>query len=304
MKSIVRVLIIASIVTACGKSTDDTPPPVIDDGDDFVVDLSDCPMGTSRETMDILTWNIEQFPKDNMTSAIVQEVISQSDPDLIAVQEITSVSAFNQLISELDGWEGMAVRYNDSNLMLGYLYKSSEISLNGSAIQLYEEDTDMNNDAFTAFRRPLMINVTHNPSGLQAYVINIHLKCCNGSEDRRRGATSLLKSYIDQELADEAVIVLGDYNDDIIDEDNVFEEFIADADNYYFTTTPVAEGESSEWSYPSFPSQIDNILITNELFDNEVETKVQTIDLCFGGFNVYESFLSDHRPVLIRLQSN
>lgn len=293
------------MVFACG-SNDDTPMPPDEDDDDngFELDLSSCPLNVSGNTLEIFTWNIEQFPKSSMTSAIVQDVITQYDLDVIALQEITNTNAFNTLVSELEGWEGTVVQYNGSNLMLGYLYKSSEVTINGNAVQLFEEDNDANNFAFTSFRRPLMIDITHTPSGLQTYLINIHLKCCDGSEDRRRAATSLLKSYVDAELATDNVVILGDYNDDIVDTDNVFQEWIDDAENYYFATMPVALGDDSEWSYPSWPSQIDNILITNELFDNEVESTVQLIDRCFGGFDTYDAFVSDHRPAFIRLSGN
>ena len=300
------LLLLAILIVACGGSSDDSPmPPDEDDDDDeFELNLSDCPLTVSNETLDILTWNIEQFPKSNMTSDIVEDIIDQYNPDIIAVQEITSTTAFNDLIEELEGWEGTVVRYNGSNLMLGYLYKSSEVTVNGGPTQLYEDNFDMNNFAFTSFRRPLMLDITHTPSGLQTYLININLKCCTGDEDRRRAATTLLKDYIDTELPDENVVILGDYNDDIIDDDNVFQDWIDDPDNYYFTTMPVAQGPSTEWSYPSWPSQLDNILITNELFDNEVSSTVQAVDKCFDSFSAYEAFVSDHRPAFLSLRAD
>ena len=113
-----------------------------------------------------------------------------------------------------------------------------------------------------------------------------------------------LKTYIDTELPNDNVVILGDYNDDIIDDDNVFQDWIDDSDNYYFTTMPVAQGSSTEWSYPSWPSQLDNILITNELFDNEVYSTVQTVDKCFESFSAYEAFVSDHRPAFLSLKAD
>ena len=290
----------------CGGGSDDSPMPPDEDDDDngFELDLSNCPLNVSNTTLEIFTWNIENFPKNTMTSDIVQDVINQYDLDIIAVQEITSTSAFNTLVSELEGWEGTVVRYNGSNLMLGYLYKSSEVTVNGTAVQLYEEDNEDNNFAFTSFRRPLMLNITHTPSGLKTYLINIHLKCCTGDEDRRRAATSLLKTYVDTELPNDNVVILGDYNDDIVDSDNVFQEWIDDPDNYYFTTMSVAQGPDTEWSYPNWPSQIDNILITNELFDNEVASTVQALDRCFGDFETYDALVSDHRPAYLSLRGN
>lgn len=308
MKIDARILwgLLVMLVMACGGGSESPTPmpnPGDDDGEEFEVDLANCPLNVSNQTLDVMTWNIEQFPKNSLTIEAAEEVIEAYDPDVIAVQEISSGSSFNTLIENLDGWEGTLVRHNSSNLMLGYLYKTSEVTINGDVTQLYEEDTDANNNAFTSFRRPLMLNVTHKPTGLQTYLINIHLKCCNGSEDRRRAATNLIKEYIDTELPDDNVIILGDYNDEIVDDVNVFQVWIDDADNYQFTTMDIANGADTEWSYPSWPSMIDHILITNELFDNEVETSVVTMDRCFEGAD-YERYLSDHRPVFISLSGD
>jgi len=291
-------------MASCGDDNGSTTPDDDDDEPEFEVDLGDCPLVVSNSTLDIFSWNIEQFPKSTLTVEVVGSMIEQYDLDVIAVQEITSINSFNDLIEALEGWGGIAVRYNGSNLMLGYLYKTSEVSINGPAVQLYEQDTQENNFAFTSFRRPLMVDITHTPTGLQTYLINIHLKCCDGSEDRRRAATTLLKTYVDTELPEDNVVILGDYNDEIVDTDNVFQEWIDDTDNYYFTTMPVAQGPNTEWSYPSWPSQIDNILITNELFDNEVTSTIQTVDRCFDSFTTYETLVSDHRPAYLSLRGN
>lgn len=297
-----RLLILLSflfVVYACDNSSGTDPMP--DPLPALELDLSNCPLDVSSETLDVLTWNLEQFPKNGLTKATVEDIIEYYNPDLIALQEITSVSQFNDLLQSLEGWEGFARPFNGSNLMLGYLYKSSEVELLNSTI-LFEEQTDMNDDAFTAFRRPLKVQINHKPSGLNVELINIHLKCCNGHEDRRRAATTLLKGYIDTELPQSNVVVLGDFNDDIIDNDNVFQAWLDDDEHYYFTTLPVAQGPSTGWSYPSFPSQIDNILISDELFDNEVNSGVLTLDNCFSNFAEYEVFVSDHRPAFLHLR--
>jgi hypothetical protein len=57
---------------------------------------------------------------------------------------------------------------------------------------------------------------------------------------------------------------------------------------------PIATGSSEYWSYPSWPSHIDHLLITNECF-NLVDT-VFTVrpDICELK---YLSMAGDHRPV-------
>ena len=51
-----------------------------------------------------------------------------------------------------------------------------------------------------------------------------------------------------------------------------------DFENYLFTDMDIAQGNSNGWSYPSWPSHLDHILITNELFDNNPYVEVIRID--------------------------
>jgi len=298
MKKSLWLFLVVGTLVSCGGSDDSTPDN--DDNAPEPLSLANCPITVSGATFDIMTWNIERFPKSSFTSDMVEQIIEIYDVDVIALQEITSTGAFDALVSSLEGWSGFVTQFNGSNLMVGYLYKESEVTIDGTPMNLYEETSSENNNAFTAFRRPYLMKANHT-NGLSINLINIHLKCCDGSEDRRRAASDLLKSYIDNNLSSEGVLMLGDYNDDIIDTDNVFQVFLDDPQNYKFTTLPIAEGPQSGWSFPSFASQIDNILITDELFDNEVSTEVISIDNCIS---TYSSVISDHRPVLIRLSNN
>ena len=87
-------------------------------------------------------------------------------------------------------------------------------------------------------------------------------------ENRRFVGMNLVKEYIDLVLPNESVFVVGDLNDIITDpeQNNVFQKFMNDSLNYRFADTEIAQGSSSGWSYPNWPSHLDHILITNELF--------------------------------------
>ncbi|MGB2279678.1 MAG: hypothetical protein ACPH16_06805, partial [Flavobacteriales bacterium] len=155
-------------------------------------------------------------------------------------------------------------------------------------------------------------------SGMIFYVINIHLKCCgdgtldesdSGDEEtRRRAASNAIKYYIDNNLADKNVLLVGDYNDLIEDNisNNVFQSFIDDSDNYLFADMSIANGNPQNFSFPNWPSHIDHILITNELFDefNSNESDITTIQVdnyISGGFSSYDALITDHMPVGISL---
>ena len=83
--------------------------------------------------------------------------------------------------------------------------------------------------------------------------------------------------------------------------------FINDAENYLFVDKNIAAGSSTNWSYPSRPSHLDHILITNELFDEfaNTESSVETIrveEKLDEGWSEYKNYISDHRPVGLRLK--
>ena len=68
----------------------------------------------------------------------------------------------------------------------------------------------------------------------------------------------------------------------------------------------IAFGKTTEWSYPGWPSHLDHILITNELFDNFNKPNAQVLtvkieEVLSGGWTEYEKNISDHRPVAVRL---
>lgn len=288
-------------LVACGESGGDTTPAPDNDDDLQPVDYENCLVAVGSQTLEVVTWNVENFPVIATAVERVEQIVEDFDADIIALQEIRSVSDFNAMVDALEGWSGQVVHVSGSSQRLAYLYKDSEITVLEQPVNLYAESTTENDDAFTSVRRPLYVKVQHS-SGLILSLINVHLKCCDGSEDRRRSASQLIKTYIDDNLATENVIVLGDFNDEIVDaSDNVFQNFIDDANNYEFATMEIAAGPDTEWSYPSWPSHIDQILITNELFDNEMSTQTLKLDQCFSEFT---NTVSDHRPVMIRLSTN
>jgi len=267
--------------------------------------FEDLSFGTDT-TFEVMTWNIEWFPKNGeITVDYVTQIIEALDIDLLAIQEVDNIAAFEQMIDSLNGYEG----YLESSWFAGlaYIYKSDVIQIN----DIYEIYTTY--PYWSPFpRSPMVMDL--NFMNERIIVINNHFKCCgdgilnindpNDEESRRLYASNLLKEYIDNNFPNENTIVLGDLNDILSDdlENNVFQMFLNDNENYLFTDIEIALGNESEWSYPTWPSHIDHILITNELFDEfeNCNSVVQTIKLeeyIIGGWWEYEQNISDHRPV-------
>ena len=264
------------------------------------IDYSGCIIAGLQNTFDILTFNIQEFPKlGQETIKQVAELIKCSNVDIIALQEISSEADFNKLVESLAGWEGEYYPIDNSIWNLAYLYKESEVSINKAESKIIFED-----DSWSFPRPPFEIHVTHIPTAIDAILINNHFKCCSGNEneERRRNATDSLHKYISENYPDDPVIVLGDLNDEINGttyESNVFWTILNDPENFLFTDMDIATGSNSWWSYPSWPSHIDHICVSDELFSNIDTTIVYRPDKCYTD---YYRVISDHRPVYLRLK--
>jgi len=201
--------------------------------------------------------------------------------------------------------------YYESNWFAGlaYIYKNDIVEIN----DIYEIYTT--SPYWNAFPRSPMV-MDFNFMGENYFIINNHFKCCgdgildyddpSDEENRRYTAINLIKDYIDNNLFNNNVIVLGDLNDDIAEgpAHNVFQEILEDSNHYLFVDLPIAEGNSSDWSFPNWPSHLDHILITNEIFDEYNSLEVNTIKIdeyLEGGWNQYDQNISDHRPVAMKI---
>ena len=264
----------------------------------------------SQDSFDFMTWNIEWFPKNGQTTInYVAEIIEDIDIDVIAMQELDDRDLFDQMISSLDGYAG----YYDSSWFAGlaFIYNTETVQVN----DIYEIYTT--SPYWNAFpRSPMVMDLNFN--GVNYFLINNHFKCCgDGSldlnddsdeEKRRYDAINLLREYIDENLPNQNVIVLGDLNDDIAEPqiNNVFQLIINDP-NYEFVDYHIALGSSSDWSFPNWPSHLDHILVSDELFEELAYSQVETIKLdqyIDGGWNEYDYNISDHRPVFMQLAQN
>lgn len=262
----------------------------------------------SDSTLDVVTWNIEHFPKNgNTTMDYVAEIILAMDVDVVAMQEVEDVDAFEDFIADLDGYEGYVG--NHEYARLGYIYKTSEIEVN----EIYEIFAGSGR-AYP--RPPLVMELTYN--GEDVVIYNNHYKCCgNGTldesdlydeEKRRLDASEGLYQNINFYFDDKPVLLVGDLNDILTDSpaNNVFNIFLEDPENYFFADMFIAEGDDDNWSYPSWPSHLDHILITNEIFEDDAVFSyecdiIKLGDYMSGGFNAYDNAISDHLPVGINL---
>ena len=270
--------------------------------------IDDLSFGTDS-TFEAMTWNVEWFPKNGQATVdSVIRIIEALDIDLIALQEISDTILFKQMLDNLDGYEG----YFESGWFAGlaYIYKTDVVHVN----DIYEIYTTA--PYWSPFPRSPMV-IDFDVMDENYVLINNHFKCCGdgtmdiddtGDEETRRYiATNLLKEYVDTYLQEKSVFIVGDLNDIITDDpsNNVFQNILNASEHYLFADYEIGSGNSAAWSYPTWPSHLDHIIITNELFDEYYadNTQVTTIKIenyLPGGWTEYDRNISDHRPVAMK----
>ena len=269
--------------------------------------LKDLHFGTDS-TFEVVSWNIEWFPKNGQVTAdSVKTIIQSLAADVYALQEIDDTTLLKQVVSTIPGY---ACHFKFSHYGgLAYVYNTSTVQVN-KKYEIYTSQSFWN--AFP--RSPQVLELTFNNESY--IIIDNHLKCCgdgildlndtSDEENRRLSAVNLLKTYIDSIFSNDKVIVVGDWNDLLTDHtaNNVFNSFLNDSD-YLFIDFPIALGSSTNFSFPTWPSHLDHILISNELFADFLKPNSEVscirIDDYMNSWNAYDNTISDHRPVGLKL---
>ena len=270
--------------------------------------LKDLHFGTDS-TFEVVSWNIEWFPKNGQVTADSVKTILQSlAADVYALQEIDDTTLLKQVVSTIPGY---ACHFKSSYYGgLAYVYNTNTVQVNAK-YEIYTSQPYWN--AFP--RSPQVLELTFNNEDY--VIIDNHLKCCgdgvldlndtSDEENRRLRAVNLLKTYIDSIFSNDKVIVVGDWNDILTDPtpNNVFNSFLNDSD-YLFVDFPIALGSSANFSFPTWPSHLDHILISDELFADfskpNSELSCIRIDDYMSSWNAYDYNISDHRPVGLKLE--
>ena len=272
--------------------------------------LKDLHFGTDS-TFEVVSWNIEWFPKNGQVTADSVKIIIQSlAADVYALQEIDDTTLLKQVVSTIPGY---ACHFKFSHYGgLAYVYNTNTVQVNAK-YEIYTSQPYWN--AFPRF--PQVLELTFNNEDY--VIVNNHLKCCgdgvldlndtSDEENRRLRAINLLKTYIDSIFSNDKVIVVGDWNDILTDptSNNVFNSFLNDSD-YLFVDFPIALGSSANFSFPTWPSHLDHILISDELFSDfskpNSELSCIRIDDYMSSWSAYDYNISDHRPVGLKLEVN
>ena len=96
----------------------------------------------SEYSLDVISWNLEWFPKNGQTTIdSLALVIKSLKPEVLALQEINDVSAFNSLLTQLPQYVGNFSSF--SNLKLAFIYKKS-LTINGVNLKVLSRRSQFN----------------------------------------------------------------------------------------------------------------------------------------------------------------
>ncbi|NCQ34970.1 hypothetical protein GW813_07855 [bacterium] len=290
------------MVAGCG-TTDQTTLP--EDTNPFAA----AAIGTDS-TLEVVSWNVESFPKNGQTTVEdLAQAVEALDADIVALQEIKDAAQFKALDATLTGYQGFRAGSAGYDINLAYLYKTDGLLTVESIYEILTRESDLP-------RSPLVLQGTFGDAPF--VVIDNHYKCCGNNqidltdswdeETRRLNANLALQAYIEENFAGMSVIMVGDFNDELTDgeSNNVFQNFISDPERYRFADMSIAQGPSSGWSYPSWPSHLDHVLVTAPLFlaldKTGSDVRVVRLDNYFSsGWSAYDKNISDHLPIFIRV---
>lgn len=262
------------------------------------------PVG-SEDTLDVATWNIENFPIGGDTVTLTAELIASLRLDLIAVQEIGDVDAFAELVDRLGAYGPYASilsdhQYGDGNYQkVGFLYRQDVVELSRTRM-LFE------GDGYFFPRPPMQVTVTVKGSAeaLQFIAVTAHLKAGRDEEDRYRRTVAIERLEADMRQTidgfDDEVILLGDLNDTVEEGAEVFAPFLGDP-LYQLRTRALAE----RGGYSFVPSRVilDHVVTSAELADELSGGQVVIPDLDHELAGYVED-VSDHLPVVVTMPLN
>jgi len=253
--------------------------------------------------LDIMTWNMERFPlKGDTTMKAVAELIQDLNVDIIGVQEVIKIGAFSEMMSWLPNYD-FVISKQSSFLEQAIIYKKNMFTV------LAQDEPFAMDDYYFAGRPPLVVDFLYHCGDVkkEICVVNMHLKCCGDGLYRRQQSMKQLHGFLKEKSkkGKDNIIVVGDWNDQLQDTGiyQSFSPFINDQENFLFVTSTIVN-DPNQQSYPSWPSFLDHILIGRgyfDVFEKEGIVRSVNLDEWIGGWEEYESIISDHRPILLSI---
>ena len=329
----ITYLFLLIFVISCSGGGDSSTNPIEDNGNQGnSLDFPNANNYGEIGKVEVVTWNIRQFPQHSTTINYVKALLEKWNADIYFLQEINSESSLREMVNSMPNYS-YVLDDESGNLGFALVYKNDFITFN-SKNELWantpnndDGDADYENNASYQFadRPPMECYLTWSDGNksIDFYLIGVHYKCCgddsynvNATGDettRRHHASLLLTDYVTNSRSDDNVIILGDFN-------NVGAQTISNptlspftdqnnfnsASSFRLTDLETLNGSSSGYSWQGWTSSysaahLDHIIINDELFGYADGNDAVVISLPaqtgISPTNI-SNRISDHQPVL------
>ena len=325
------------LVLSCSGGSESLPAPDDGGGDDNTnpYDFPNAINYNVANQIEVVTWNIRQFPQHSSTKEQVKSLLEIWNADIYLMQEISSESELISMVNEMPNYS-YVMDEESGNLGFALVYKNENVTY-VSKNELWADTSNsssgcngdyLNCKLYQFASRPPMesyLTWTDGTKTMNLYVINVHYKCC-GSDSydandltneatRRHHASLLLTDYLLNNRENDNVILVGDFNNvgsqsitnptlSPFTDSNSFDS----ADSFRLTDLNILEGPASGYSWQGWtssyaPSHLDHIIINEPLFSYQAASSVEVIALPtqtgVSNTNV-SNRISDHQPVIYR----
>jgi hypothetical protein len=264
----------------------------------------------------------------------VSSVMQAIDSDIYAVQEVANDFAFSFLIGNLPGYNGiLSDRWSysfdpeDPNFppqKIGFIYNPATVQYVGSRVmfsKLYDDVKAGNTSSLPGYptsggttpanfwssgRLPFMATFDVTVKGIKkrirAVVIHAESGSAQADYDRRKYDVQVLKDSLVANYANDNIILLGDFNDDVdtsinTGSESTYKPFVDDAANFNSLTYAISQAGAA--SFPNSSSFLDHIITSNELTNDYVGNSI-TVEDPRAYITNYINTTSDHLPVSTR----
>ena len=265
----------------------------------------------TMETFDVVTWNIEHFGREGHGPDDIGKqyeniitIIDSLQADVIGLQEMYNIPLFNQLVEDLEDYDGFITDYSASSLQVAFLFHKDRIEFLDSRLL----DAEFGISDFDVNRRPPLeftFRVQIGEVSDTMHAVTYHARHATDEEsyNRRVNASESLKAYFDEYRSDQALVFLGDFNDDVIKAPRGFRypppytpyhNFVEDT-SYAVVSKPLSyAGDMSH----ERGMMIDHIVVNHHLKNLWMRGSEQ-VHLPFY-IDDYFNTTSDHLPVIAR----
>ncbi|HYG16191.1 MAG TPA: endonuclease/exonuclease/phosphatase family protein [Bacteroidia bacterium] len=270
--------------------------------------ISQIPKLGNDTLLDIATWNIEWLgntgfgPTDeSLQYNNVKTVLTQTDWDVIAFQEVSDHNTYLNLSDELAFKYGTFISTYTPVQKTGIYFKKSMFEmiapLTQNILLPYSSNPFAGRPPLQVALKTLGGNKTDT-----LYFIVVHLKAHTGnlqaSYNMRKDAALNIKDYMEQDLAGKKVIVIGDWNDDVDasiynNSETPFKSFV-DA-GYMFPTRKLSDEGKDSWAFGE--NMVDHIMTSKSLDSLYIPASAQIFDNASSYIPNFSNNTSDHFPV-------